>query len=80
MREVQQVRHGNEWMVQRLHGGDPFVGVECQHLLQQVDELPSVGLLRQDVSPLQVCHVHLHRDRKFVRVLGAPDVITSKFC
>lgn len=68
--------HGNEWMVQRLHGRDPFVCVERQHLLQQVDELPSVGLLCQDVSPLQVSHVHLQRDRKFVTVPGAPDVIT----
>lgn len=59
MREVQQVGHGNKWVVQRLHRCDPFVSVECQHLLQQVYKLPSVSLLCQDVCALQVCHVHL---------------------
>lgn len=46
VREVQQVRHGDEGVVQSLHWRDALVGVQCQHLLQQVYELPPVGLLR----------------------------------
>lgn len=53
--------HGNERVVQRLHGCDPFVRVEGQHLFQQVDKLPPVGLLCQDVCALQGCHVHLQK-------------------
>lgn len=56
--------HGDEGVVQSLHGRDPLVCVQRQHLLQQVYELPPVGLLSQDVCPLQVGHVHLQRDRK----------------
>lgn len=56
--------HGDEGVVQSLHGRDPLVRVQRQHLLQQVYELPPVGLLSQDVRPLQVGHVHLRRDRK----------------
>lgn len=58
------MRHGDEGVAQSLHGRDPLVCIQRQHLLQQVDELPPVGLLRQDVGPLQARHVHLHGDRK----------------
>lgn len=58
--EIQEVGHGDEGVVERLDGGDPLVGVDGQHLGQQVDELPAVGLLRQHVAALQVRrHVHL---------------------
>ena len=47
-------------MVERFDGRDPLVRVDGQHLGQQVDELPPVGLLRQHLGPLQVRrHVHL---------------------
>lgn len=26
-----------EGMTQRLHSSDPFIGIECQHLLHQID-------------------------------------------
>jgi hypothetical protein len=26
-----------EWMTQRLHSSDPFIGIECQHLFHQID-------------------------------------------
>lgn len=68
MREVQQVSHGDEGVVQSLHGRDPLVRIQRQHLLQQVYELPPVGLLCQDVCALQVCHVYLQEDRKSVFV------------
>lgn len=61
MREVEQVRHGNEGVVQRLHGRDSLVRVEGQHLLQQVYELAAVGLLCQDVAALQGRHVDLQK-------------------
>lgn len=56
------MRHGNEGVVERLHGRYPLVCVQSQHLLQQVDEFPSVSLLCQDVRPLQARHVHLQGD------------------
>lgn len=59
VREVQQVCHGDKGVVESLHGRDALVGVQRQHLLQQVYELPPVGLLCQDVRPLQVGHVDL---------------------
>ena len=60
--EVQQVAHGDKGVVEGLHGRDALVGVQRQHLLQQVDELPAVRLLRQHVRPVQGGHVHLqHR-------------------
>lgn len=59
VREVQQVSHGDKGVVQSLHGRDPFVRVQRQHLLQQVYELPAVSLLCQDVCALQVRHVNL---------------------
>lgn len=62
VREVQQVRHGDKGVVQSLHGRDALVCVQRQHLLQQVYELPPVGLLCQDVRPLQVAHVDLQRE------------------
>ena len=58
--EVQQVGHGHKGVCQGLHGRDALVCVQRQHLLQEVDELPPVRLLRQHVRPLQVRgHVHL---------------------
>lgn len=62
VREVQQVCHGDKGVVQSLHGRDALVGVQRQHLLQQVYELAPVGLLRQDVGPLQGGHVDLERE------------------
>lgn len=62
MGEVQQVCHGDKGVVQRLDGGDSFVRVDCQHLRQQIYELPSVCLLCQHVTSLQVRrHVHLYK-------------------
>ena len=57
--EGQQVAHGDEGVVEGLDGRDPLVGVQREHLLQQVDALPAVRLLRQHVRPIQVGHVHL---------------------
>ena len=57
--EGQQVAHGDEGVVEGLDGRDPLVRVQREHLLQQVDALPAVRLLRLHVRPVQVGHVHL---------------------
>ena len=54
VRVVRHVRHGHEGVVERLAGGDPALLVHGQHPLQQVDELPPVHLLGQQLAPLQV--------------------------
>lgn len=62
MGEVEQVGHGHKGVVQSLHRRDPLIGVQSEHLLQQVNELPPVRLLCQDVSSLQTGHVHLRQE------------------
>ena len=62
MREVEQMGHRHKGVVERLHGGDPLVSIQSEHLLQQVDELPPVCLLCQDVRPLQTSHVDLSQE------------------
>ena len=60
MREVEEVVHGDEGVVEGLDGGDPLVRVDGQHLGQQVYELPAVCLLRQHLTAFQVRrHIHL---------------------
>lgn len=55
----------DERVRQGLAGSDSFIGVEPQHPLQQVYELPPVGLLRQHVRALQVRgQIDLEQDRR----------------
>lgn len=54
VRVIEEMRHGNEGVVERFDGGDPLVSVDSQHLGQQVDELPPVCLFRQHVASFQV--------------------------
>lgn len=49
--EIEEMRHGNKWVVERFDGGDSLVCVDGQHLGQQVDELSPVSFLCQQVAP-----------------------------
>lgn len=51
---------GDKAVLQRLAGADASLLVHGQHSLQQVDELPAVGLLRQQFSTFQLSgHIDL---------------------
>merc|ERR1719285_127063 len=57
---VRHVGHRHEGVIQRLAWGDPPLLVHSQHPLEQVNELPPVHLLCQQLPALQVSrHIHL---------------------
>lgn len=58
--KVKQVLHGHKGVAESFCGGDPLLGIDQQHLLQQAHKLPTVGLLREQVTTFQIHHqVHL---------------------
>lgn len=58
--KVKQVLHGHKGVAESFCGGDPLLRIDQQHLLQQAHKLPTVGLLREQVTTFQIHHqVHL---------------------
>lgn len=51
---IHEVAHCDEGVTQSFCGCDPFVGVQTQHPLQEVDKLPSISFLSQHVGPFQM--------------------------
>lgn len=58
--KVKQVLHCHKGVAESFSGGNPLFCINQQHLLQQAHKLPTVCLLREQVTTFQIHHqVHL---------------------